>query len=350
MRILHTVQELGMGGAERIVVALARDSERAGFEVGVAAAPGPLTADVRRWFPLPIVGRRSSRIPAAAVALERAVRQLKPGLIHCHNPTMAVVAALVTARGRRIPGLVSVHGVPDEDYDRAGRVLRFAGLPVVACGPTVEGALRATGVRVRETIVNGVGPPPIPARRESLLTELELPLSQPLVITVGRLVPQKNHTLALRALAELPDATLVIVGDGPLRDDLERQARREGVEGRVAFTGVRPDARALIGAADAVLLPSRWEGLPLVALETLAVGTPLVATDVRGLRELLSDGDNALLVPPDDPGAMAAALRRVLTDSGLQAKLREGALRTANRYSERAMTDAYLRLYRELAP
>jgi glycosyltransferase involved in cell wall biosynthesis len=349
VRILHAVQELKMGGAERIVVALAGGCERAGHTVGVASAPGVLSSEVGRWFPLPLVGRRPTRIPGAAHALDRARRDLQATLLHVHNPTLAVLAALVTARGRRLPGLVSVHGVPDEDYSRAGRGLRLAGLPIIACGPTVAGALLAAGVRVLSTIVNGVGPPPAPASRNAVCTEWGLSPDRPLVVSVGRLVPQKNHALALQALAEVSEAVLVVAGEGPLRDDLQRQAEVAGLAGRVVFAGARPDARALIGAADAVLLPSRWEGLPLVALEALAAGTPLVATDVRGLRELLTDGEDAVVVPPGDATAMASALRSVLFDPGLRARLRAGALRTAGRYGEAAMVESYLQLYEEVA-
>jgi glycosyltransferase involved in cell wall biosynthesis len=337
-----------MGGAERIVVALARAAERAGHVVGVASAPGALTDEVSRWYPLPLVGRRMTRIPHAAVALDAALRGLKPDLVHFHNPTMAAVGALATARGHRVPGLITVHGVPDEDYAGAARALRLAGLPVVACGPTVEEALQAAGIRVHATVVNGVGPPPPAASRESVCAEWGLSPEQPLVLSVGRLVHQKNHALALRALADVPGAALVVAGEGPLREDLRRQAQGDGIAGRVVFAGARPDARALIGTADAVLFSSSWEGLPLAALETLAAGTPLVATDVRGLHELLTDGVDSLLVPSEAPQAMAAALRRVLSDSALRATLRQGALRTAERYSESAMTGAYLRLYAEL--
>jgi glycosyltransferase involved in cell wall biosynthesis len=338
-----------MGGAERIVVALASASERVGHEVGVAAAPGELTAEVSRWFPLPLVGRRVTRLPAAASALDRALRLMSPDLLHVHNPTMGALAGLVSVRGRRVPGLVSVHGVPDEDYAAAARALRLAGLPVVACGPTVDEALRAAGIRVRATVVNGVSPAPPAADREVLCAEWGLSPEEPLILTVGRLVQQKNHTLALRALAHVPGAGLVLVGEGPLLDGLRRRAESDGVAGRVVFAGVRPDARALIGAADVVVFSSRWEGLPLAALETLAAGTPLVATDVRGLRELLTNEEDALLVPPDEPEAMASALRRVCSDPDLRSTLRRGALRTAERYSEAAMTEAYLGLYGELA-
>jgi glycosyltransferase involved in cell wall biosynthesis len=349
MRILHAIQEMRMGGAERIVVALARAAEGAGDVAGVASATGVLASEVSRWFPLPLVARKPVRVPAAALALERARRGLGATILHVHNPTMAVLGGLVTLRGRRLPGLVSVHGVPDEDYAAAAKLLRHAGLPVVACGPAVAEGLSAAGLAVRATIVNGVGPAPPPAPREELRAEWGLAPDQPLVACVGRLVPLKNQALALDAVARIPEAALVLVGEGPSLAELRGRAEQDGLRGRVVFAGLRPDARALIGAADSVVMPSRSEGLPLAALETLAAGAPLVATDVRGLRELLTDGVDALLVPADDPDAMARALRRTMFDAELRERLAEGARATAARYSAEAMVAAYLGLYEELS-
>jgi glycosyltransferase involved in cell wall biosynthesis len=348
MRVLHVVQELKTGGAERIVLALAAGAERAGHAVAVASGSGELAADVESWFPLPVVSRRATRIPAAVRALEHARRTFHPTLLHVHNPTMALVAGIVAARGHRLPGLVSVHGVPDDDYGRAALLLRLAGLPVIACGADVREVLVGAHVRVLATVANGVQPAPAPADRRVLYAEWGLAPEHALVLAVGRLVAQKNHALALEALAHVPDAALVLVGEGELREELEQRARALRIADRVVFAGRRSDARALIGAADAVVLPSSWEGLPLVALETLAAGTPLVATCVRGLRELLTD-ENAVVVPPDDGEALAEGLRRVLRDNGLRRRLRAGALRTAAEHDEETMVDRYLQLYTELA-
>jgi glycosyltransferase involved in cell wall biosynthesis len=106
--------------------------------------------------------------------------------------------------------------------------------------------------------------------------------------------------------------------------------------------------RALMGAADVIVLSSRWEGLPLSALEALASGTPLVAPDVRGLRELVTDGQNALLVP-EEPEALAAALGRVLDDSELAARLAEAGKRVEGAGSDDALVAGFLALYDKLA-
>jgi hypothetical protein len=208
----------------------------------------------------------------------------------------------------------------------------------------VATALEEHGLTPLATVPNAVAPAPPPADR----AELDLPPGTRLVLAVGRLVEQKNHALALRALADVPDAVLAIAGTGPLLADLERLAQESGVADRVRFLGLRPDARALMGAADVVVLPSRWEGLPLSALEALASGTPLVATDVRGLRELVTDEENALLVP-EEPAALAAALRRVLDDPELAARLAAAGRQVEGAGSDERLVERFLELYERLA-
>ena len=349
MRILHAIQELSTGGAERVLVELVRGTQRAGHDIAVAAAPGALSREVNApIYPVPLVGRHIWRLPTAVVALDRTVRRTRPDFVHVHNPGMAAVAAITTMRGRRVRGLVTVHGVPDPDYSATARVLRIAGLPVVACGPGVAAGLEEHRCAVTATIVNAVRPPASPADARVLRKEWGLAADQPLIVSVGRLVPQKNHALAISALTHMPRGGLAILGEGPLLSDLRNQVMVEGVADRVVFAGVRSDATAVIGAADVVVLPSHWEGLPLVGLEALAAGTPLVATAVRGVRELLTDTENALLVPPDEPEALASALNRVLEDSDLRERLRTGGLRLATSHGTEAMVSAYLRLYERL--
>lgn len=350
MRILVAIQELRFGGAERLLVTLRDRALAAGHEVTVAAAPGPLAEEAGlERFSLPLVERRAWRVPHAVWEFRRAVRAVRPDVVHCHNPGMALVASIATGRGRRPPGLVTVHGVPNEDYTQAARVLRLAGLHNVACGPGVAISLEEAGLRVQSTIVNGVGPAPLPLDRATLAAKWGLEAEQPLVVAIGRLVEQKNHALAIHALAAVPDAVLVIIGEGPLQRALVEEAELHGVRDRVVFAGPRPDARAVAGAADALVHPSHWEGLPLVVLEALAGGTPVAATAVRGVRELLTHERNALLVPPGDAGALAEAVRRLLSNSSLQERLTREGQALASTYSEERMASTYLRLYEELA-
>jgi glycosyltransferase involved in cell wall biosynthesis len=350
MRVLHVVQEMAPGGAEAMMLTLADGSRAAGDEVAVAAAPGPLAGEFPGpVFPLPMVRRRAWLVPKAASALRTAVRRWRPDLVQAYNPGMAVLAALATRRGARPRAFVVVHGLPEEDYERAARLLRWAGLPVLACGPGVAAGLEDAGCPVMQTITNGVSAPPRPVERAAFLRECRLPSGPSFLVCVGRLAPIKNQALAVVALAGVPDAVLAIVGEGAERRRLEDRVRWAGLGSRVVFTGYRSDARAIMGAADIVVLPSRSEGLPGVALEALAAGRPLVATAVRGNRELLDDGRTALLVAPDDPEAMAGAIRRILEDPALAERLGTEGRREAARYSVDAMVRRYLELYRRLA-
>lgn len=349
MRILHVIQELRTGGAERVVASLVRGSTERGHDVAVAAAPGAVAVELGlRPFPLPLLERRPWRVPLGAWRVFRSIRIFRPDVVHAQNPAMALLVALATRRGVRPPALVSVHGVPEADYRATARLLRAAGLPVVACGPGVESGLVDAGLSSIETIANAVPPAPAPRNRTELARELGLREGAKLVVSVGRLVPLKNHGLAIEAIARVPGATLAILGEGPLLDELAQHAAATGVADRVVLTGLRPDARAIMGAADAVVVPSVGEGLPLVALEALGARTPVVATAVRGIRELLTDERDSLLVPAGDAAALAEALRRVLEDDVLAARLVQAGAELAAPYTETRMVESYLDLYERL--
>jgi glycosyltransferase involved in cell wall biosynthesis len=349
VRVLQVIQEMEPGGAERLVLTLAERLEAGGHRVDVAAAPGPRAESL--GLPdhaLPKLERRPYRLPGAAFGLRRALRRAPVDVVHAHNPGMAAVAALATRRGRRLPALVTSHGVAPEDDAATARVLRLAGLPVVACGPGVAAGLAEHGVEVRATVCNAVGPAPPAADRAAVLRELGLDPSLRLVVSVGRLVHQKHHDLAVEAFRHVPGAALVIVGGGPEHAALEAQVAAAGLQDRVRLTGARDDARSLLGAAEVALLPSRWEGLPLVALEAATAGVPIVATEVRGVRELFRDGVEARLASPDDASAIAGAVRAVLEDAALARRLADGAARLVREHGEERMVQAYLALYEEL--
>jgi glycosyltransferase involved in cell wall biosynthesis len=264
---------------------------------------------------------------------------------------MAVLTSLVTARLRLTPALVSVQGVPDEDYPATARLLRLTGVPVVACGPGVADGLAENRLQVLATVPNGIAPPPPPVPDiAGLRREWGLPDDGPLLVGVGRLVPQKDHATAIRAVARLATGALVILGEGPLRHELENLVATLGIRDRVAMPGARPDARAVMAAADVVVLPSLWEGLPLAGLEALSARTPLVTTAARGIRETLRHEVDCLLVRPGDEVALATSIERVLADGALADRLVSAGAALAAGYTEERMVDGYFRLYREAVP
>jgi glycosyltransferase involved in cell wall biosynthesis len=170
----------------------------------------------------------------------------------------------------------------------------------------------------------------------------ELGLEGDVLVFAGRLGPQKALGVGLHALATTPDVTLVVAGDGPERDALERRVGELGLDGRVRFLGSVPRERVLrlFRAADASLLPSAWENFPHTVVESLAVGCPVIATAVGGVPEVVRDGENGLLVAPGDPDALANAIGRFFADDALRARLSEAAVRSVDGLSEEAVFTA----------
>jgi glycosyltransferase involved in cell wall biosynthesis len=351
MRILQVIQELGSGGAEQLVRRLCAAGIDAGDTVAIAYAGSAAPPEGVTRLPLPLVNRRPAKVLEASRRLHRHIAEWKPDLVHAHNPGMAVVSSLATRRGRSRPGLVTLHGVPPEDERSAARVLRWAGLPVIACGAGVAASLREHGTAPLRTVNNGVGPPPPDGRGGTIRHELGLASGLRLVVAAGRLVPQKRHELAVEAVARIPDVALLILGDGPLKPSLIRRIEERGLSSRVRLLGVRHDARAILGAAEVVVQPSDWEGLPMVVLEAMSAGRPVVATRIRGVQELVRDGIDGLLVAPGDAHALATGIRTLLDHPDLARRLGAAAAsRVEVDFSEAGMAGSYRVLWRQFAP
>ena len=169
-----------------------------------------------------------------------------------------------------------------------------------------------------------------------------IPLSTPIkVVTVGRLVPWKQMDRLIEALAECEEAGLVIVGDGPERARLEAIGQTRHVIERVYFAGQRSKAEtlALMAACDLFVLNSTYEGFPHVVLEAMSAGLPVVATAVGGTPELIHDGQNGILIPPDANGALAKTLLKLVSSSAERQRLAAAAKRTVEQFRHGAMID-----------
>src|SRR4051794_36090705 len=179
-------------------------------------------------------------------------------------------------------------------------------------------------------------PNPAPRVGEADVVELD---ARPALVFAGRLTPAKDLGVLLRALADVPAATLTIVGDGADRPSLEALASQLGIAQRVRFLGARPRPQVLglMATADAVVLTSAWENFPHGLVEALAMGTPVIATRVGGVPEIVADGQNGLLVEPGDAQAFAAAVNGFLDDSELRARLRAAAAGSVARFEQDAV-------------
>ena len=356
MKVLMAITELGIGGAENVVLELERGALRAGHEVAVAAVSGSLARRPSTFYPLPASGRSPLELARTGRRLAGIARGFAPDVVHAHNPRMVGLAAVAARLGRptrRPPVLASHHGVPPAQASTAARVLRLAD-HVVCVSAGVAGELAANGMPERRVTVipNGVSAPDALGAAERSRLDSELGLDdEPLVTAVGRLVPQKAHHRLIDAAAavraQIPSARFLIVGEGPLRSELASRIRAAGLNGAVTLTGARSDARQIIARSDIVAFSSDWEGLSLVALEALAAGVPIVSTDVAGTAELLGTG--AGIAVPRTAGALAEALVDLLRDSARRREMGAEARRLhRERFSVERMVDGYLRLYRSL--
>jgi glycosyltransferase involved in cell wall biosynthesis len=289
---------------------------------------------VRRDRPFVI---RYPRVAAAAFALAR-----QADVVYA---TATYAAAATAAAGARKPLVAKL--VSDPAYERARRYGLFRGSLESFQAPAGVGAealkrLRTSALRRACRIVVpsrylaeiAVGWGLDPDRVGVLVNPAPPPVAvEPTAfdsttfVFVGRLTEQKDVPTLLHALRDVPEARVELVGDGPERERLERLVAELQLEGRVRFVGSL-DRRAVLSylaGARAAVLPSAWENLPHAAVEALAVGTPVVATAVGGVAEVVRDGENGLLVPPRDPARLAAALRSLLDDDTLRARLAANA-------------------------
>jgi glycosyltransferase involved in cell wall biosynthesis len=359
MRVLLTAATMAMGGAERVVVELAKGLRAGGDQVAVAADHGPLdpaleAAGVTR-FTTAGYGRSPISAARGTLGVRKAIRSFRPDVIHSHNVKSTALVAAARASVRPRPPLVATfHGVRREEYRAAALILRAPKIVVCVSEDVASGLARSGLGRDRLRVIPNAVPAPEPLTgevRDAIDRELGLE-GAPVVSLVGRLVPQKapERFLAAAALiaAEVPGCRFLIVGDGPLRDRLEADAGARDIDGAVRFTGIRPDARSLISRSDVIVFSSDWEGMSLVALEALAAGTPVVATDVEGMRQLMGTGAG-VLVGRDAP-PLARAVIDLLNDPERRDEMgRRGRELIAVKLSLERMVDAYRELYRELA-
>jgi glycosyltransferase involved in cell wall biosynthesis len=171
--------------------------------------------------------------------------------------------------------------------------------------------------------------------------------------SAGRLTRQKGYTYLLRALPTLldrvPNARLVLIGEGELRNVLQDEAAALGVSKYILFVGATPNVPGYLRQLDVFVLPSLWEGLPTVILESMICGVPVVASDIPGVRELICHGETGWLVPPADPTALADALADALQDPAERARRARQALPRVADFTMGAVAARYAQIYRRIA-
>ena len=264
----------------------------------------------------PLRGHRT-----AIARLREIVREFEPDVVHAHGLRAGIDASL--AGGER-PLVLSVHNLVRADISgslkalfyrraetlavrRADRVLAPSAEIAKHLGTTIPGSAGKI-----EVLLLGVGEAP-PSQRTRAQVRADLGVDQgPLAVTAARLHPQKDLPTMLRAIARAPEVRLVVLGEGPLAGELRDLCASLGIEDRVFFVGFRDDVFEVMRAADVFVLSSVWEAVALAVQEAVLVKLPVVATDVGGIPELITDRHSGRLVPPGDPAALALAIEEVL--------------------------------------
>jgi glycosyltransferase involved in cell wall biosynthesis len=366
LRVLLLVDHLAGpgGGAEVFLVGLATHLPRERFEISVCAtravAPGPL-AEILDAGAVPYIalGRRSRWDLLRMRRLATLLNSGRFDIVHAHKFGSNVWGTLF-GRACRVPVVIahehtwSYKGQPLRKWID-GRVVgplatRFIAVSDADAARMVEQE-KVASEKVVVMPTGYVARPPTPD--SDLRAELGLTPETPLVGTAVVFRPQKALEVLLEAHAQLlrsmPDAHLAIAGDGPTRAEVERRARELSLDGRVHFLGQRDDVDAILRSLDVAALSSDFEGSPLFVLECMANGTPIVATAVGGLPQMVLDGETGVLVPPRDPEALAGAVERLLIDPERRAILAAAAANRLSDFRIDAVARRFADLYETLA-
>jgi glycosyltransferase involved in cell wall biosynthesis len=350
----------GTGSHAAMLAAGAREHGLAVTVIGPAVARAQFAATAE--FRVVDIGDRPrpARDTAAIAALRGQLRQAAPDVVHAHGLRAGALAALALActPGPSPALLVTVHNAAPPGRWQAAvyRLLELIvarrATAVLCASADLTARMRRLGARDTGQAVVAAGPAAPPSAAAVAAARADItPGPGPVLLTAGRLATQKGLGVLLDAAAAWQDRepvpVLAIAGAGPLGQELTARARREGLA--VVFLGHRDDLPALLAAADVIVVPSWWEARALIVQEALRAGKPIVATRVGGIPGLTGP-DGALLVPPGDPAALAAAVRAALDDQGLARRLGAAArARAAELPAESDAVAAALVSYRRLA-
>jgi glycosyltransferase involved in cell wall biosynthesis len=352
-RVLHVITGMGLGGAEKVVCQLA---SYAGGQGGIIWLKGPLV----KWqdeleragvhlMPLHIQGLRS--LPRAIKLLRQQIAQFQPDVVHGHLIHAQLLTRWALRGMRSMPLITTQHNV----YPAARHIPRWLiklnavtcrqDRAIVAVSEAVCRKLKVEGFRAKEirVIYNGieppVGPPPYAIQ------------TPPVITLVGRLNREKGVDIFLDALRMLPECRGWLVGIGSERESkrVEELLQRDNLLSRVRWDRTGMEGFRAMTEASVVVVPSRSEGLGIVALEAMSLGRPVVASRVDGLSEVVQEGVTGLLITPESPEALAEAVRSVLSDPFRAVEMgRAGRRRVEERFSLSKMRASYRQLYHEI--
>lgn len=365
IKVFQIISSLGIGGAERLVVNLVSYFDQTLYQPICICLGNPSGTHYEQMIqklriPLYFLGKRSERDMKVYRQLGALFRQYRPQIVHTHLRGLSYAYPWMI-RYRTPVRVHTIHSVADKEmpHKGIGRLAwllpfryRVGGVVPVAIAKEVQRTIEQVYHFLHAPIIpNGI---PVeeyaPDPRRRLLWRQHHQIEQEAIVfvSVGRLVPLKNHALLLRAFAKVQSPQrlyLLLVGEGELEDTLRQQICQLNLQDRVRLLGVRADIPDILNASDVFVLSSKWEGNPMSVQEAMASGLPVVSTAVGGVPELVQDEVSGFLVPSEDESALANALQRLANTPNLRQQMGASALSYAKTHFDIQQT---VRLYEKL--
>lgn len=364
--VFHLITGIDVGGAENHLLDLCSGLVDHGFDVtvGYLKGDGELASDFRdAGCTVRRIGIRTDVDPLGFLSLVRLLRSVNTDILHAHLFHSNVYGVLAAGIAGVDEVVVTKHN--DEPFwqDQPIRTVHDLLLRRIDRVVTISDHVReylldvsAVDPETVTTVRYGLNPTPFDELDPAIVLKTRREFAaddDPLVGTVARLTEQKDLPTLLRAFARVleavPDARLVIVGRGEEEDVLRSLSTELCISNSVVFAGFRTDVPALMTAFDVFVLPSRWEGFGVVFMEAMAAGTPVVASDVSAIPEVVVDGETGFLCRPGDEEAFAEATVEVLADDGTSNRLGQaGRARLEKEFTVDRMVDETIAVYRDL--
>ena len=366
-RVLHIIDSLHLGGAQEVVLNLATcGSSRFRHEVATMHGHG-IYWDRLRQAGVKVHSLSPHKLlPFYLASIPWRLLADRPDILHCHLiPSNIIAKPLGALLG--VPVVIN-HDHTNDTRRAESRLLlaldrfsnRFASHIVAVSASCREFLITRESIPSSDVtlVPNAIDLrrfSPAVARRDQARVELGLPASARVVAGVGRLNPQKNFSLFLDIAAQLAprfsDLHFLLAGDGPEEKMLREKAAALGIADRVTFSGYVADTRLVYLAADVLLMPSRYEGLPMTLLEAMAMGLPVVASQLDGIAEVIGDGREGFLVPSDDAALFVESTAALLQDAELSSRIAQNArAKVEASFSVERMTSAVEEIYDRFLP
>jgi L-malate glycosyltransferase len=355
---LHIDTQRDWRGGQRQVLLTVLGLRERGHRAALVAHPeGELAKRASEGHDLLKMAPRTEVDLHSGWRLARIIRELKPDLVHAHDPHGVAAASLALAFSTSLegPGLIASRRVAFHLKPNAFSRWKYRQVDCfIAASDSIHTTLLNDGIEASKivTVYEGIDVHRIQAEPPANIhAEYWLPMHAPIVGATGALTAEKGHRHLIDAAAlvvrDVPDARFVILGEGDLRPSLERQVRELHLDKHVLLPGFRADVLAFLRAFDVFVMPSIAEGLGTSLLDAMAASKATVATSTGGIPEVVADQETGLLVPPRDHHALAGAISRLLKDPNLRERMgRAGLARVEKRFSADRMVDQTLDVYR----